>query len=92
MIYEVVTTDTADNHIAKIRKSGDKVAAKRLDRILDELEEHPETGMGKPNRKKYEHAGCWSREITKKHRLLYKIDNEKATVTVYAAYGHYDDK
>jgi toxin YoeB len=92
MIYEVITMPEADEHIAKFRKSGDKVALKRLDRIKDELRKHPETGIGNPNRKKYEYAGCWSREITEKHRLLYKIDNEKATVTVYAAYGHYNDK
>jgi Txe/YoeB family toxin of Txe-Axe toxin-antitoxin module len=40
----------------------------------------------------FRYTGCWSREITEKRRLLYKIDTEKATVTVYAAYGHYDDK
>ncbi|OAV69969.1 Toxin RelK [Bacteroidales bacterium Barb6XT] len=90
MIYEVVTMPMAEKHIAKLHKSGDKQAEKRLIRIWEELKEHPETGFGNPNRKKYSHAGCWSREITEKHRLLYTIDD--TTVTVISAYGHYGDK
>lgn len=27
-----------------------------------------------------------------KHRLVYKIEEEKITVLVLSAYGHYDDK
>ncbi|OAV68010.1 Toxin RelK [Bacteroidales bacterium Barb6] len=92
MIYDIITTSIADMHIEKLRKSGDKLALKRLDRIRGELKEHPETGFGSPSRKKHNLSGCWSREITDKHRLLYTIDNETATVTVISAYGHYDDK
>ncbi|OAV67072.1 Toxin YoeB [Bacteroidales bacterium Barb4] len=92
MIYEVIITSIAQKDIAKLHKSGDKMAMKRLDHILDDLEEHPETGIGNPNRKKYDYAGCWSRKITEKHRLLYKINDEIAIVEVISAYGHYDDK
>ncbi|OAV69128.1 Toxin YoeB [Bacteroidales bacterium Barb6XT] len=93
MIYKIdITSPIAKKHIAKLYKSGDKVAVKRFECIMEELKEHPETGTGNPNRKKYDYAGCWSRKITDKHRLLYTIDNEAATVTVISAYGHYDDK
>ena len=36
--------------------------------------------------------GLWSRRITMKHRLVYKIDDGVLTVILVAAYGHYGDK
>ncbi|OAV63376.1 hypothetical protein Barb6XT_03168 [Bacteroidales bacterium Barb6XT] len=58
MTYKVSFTPTANDDIAKHRKSGDKQVLKRLERIKIELEKHPETGVGNPNRKKYSYAGC----------------------------------
>jgi toxin YoeB len=59
-------------------------------KLLDELIEHPATGTGKPEKMKY--ADCYSRRITKKHRLVYSIDNDKIVVLVLSASGHNDDK
>ncbi|MBO7601655.1 MAG: type II toxin-antitoxin system YoeB family toxin [Bacteroidaceae bacterium] len=36
--------------------------------------------------------GRRSREITKKHRMVYRIIEEDVYVDVLSAYGHYDDK
>ena len=36
--------------------------------------------------------GQWSRSITKKHRLVYQINEYEVIVLVLSAYGHYDDK
>ena len=41
---------------------------------------------------KSEPKGRWSREITKKHRLIYRIFETEVYVDVLSAYGHYDDK
>jgi len=53
---------------------------------------HPETGIGKPEKKKHNLSGYWSREIDKKNRMLYYIDKDIVTVSVVSALGHYDDK
>ena len=37
-------------------------------------------------------GGRWSRQISKKHRLVYRIYETEVVVLVIAAYGHYDDK
>ena len=37
-------------------------------------------------------AGKWSRRITRKHRLIYEIIDDRVVVIVITAYGHYDDK
>ena len=91
MTYKIIITDEAEADISRLRKSGDITALKKLDSLLTELESHPETGTGHPEPLKGNRAGQWSRRITKKHRLVYKIEKEKITVLVLTAYGHYDD-
>ena len=76
----------------KLEKSGDKIALKKLMRLLDELEIHPRTGTGKPEQLKNDKSGAWSRRITDKHRLVYIINDTTVIVLVLASYGHYRDK
>jgi toxin YoeB len=90
--YFVDITDEAKRHLALIRKSGDKKSIKRAEQILEELADHPETGIGKPEKLKYDWAGYWSRQINQKDRMIYKIDDAVITVTVISAIKHYGDK
>ncbi|MDY0904918.1 Txe/YoeB family addiction module toxin [Pedobacter sp. CFBP9032] len=73
-------------------KSGDKASIKRIDQIFVELSEHPEAGIGKPEKLKYNLTGFWSRQINRKDRLIYKIEEHIVTVTIISAIGHYGDK
>lgn len=66
--------------------------AKYVERLLSELREHPRTGLGHPEPLKGKPEGRWSRELTKKHRLVYRIYETEVEVLVISAYGHYDDK
>ena len=92
MIYEVIITEGADSHIKKIEKSGNKVAINKINILLEELEEHPKTGTGHPERlKHFSNVERWSRRITDKHRLVYDIKDDIVVVLVLSAYGHYDD-
>jgi toxin YoeB len=61
-------------------------------RFIDELKEHPKTGLGHPEPLKGMPEGRWSREITKKHRMVYRIFEGEVLVLVLRSYGHYDDK
>lgn len=61
----------------------------KLKKILDELETHPETGAGKPEKLRHELSGFWSRRLNKKDRIIYEINEEEAIVTVLSALGHY---
>jgi len=90
--YRVITSKDADEHILAYKKAGNKIALARIKRILEELELHPETGIGKPEKLKHERSGQWSREIDKKNRLTYTIDETIITVEVISAMYHYDDK
>jgi toxin YoeB len=57
-----------------------------------ELYEHPETGIGNPEKLKYDLTGFWSRQINRKDRLIYLIEDDIVTVTIVSALGHYGDK
>ncbi|HEX3009196.1 MAG TPA: Txe/YoeB family addiction module toxin, partial [Bacteroidales bacterium] len=85
-------TRNALEDIEELKKSGDKVILKKLSSILQELIEHPRTGTGHPEELKHNLLGCWSRRISGKHRIVYKIEDEKVTVIVLYARGHYGDK
>ena len=73
-------------------KSGDKASIKRINQIFIELSEHPEVGIGKPERLKFDLSGFWSRQINRKDKLIYKIEENIVTVTIISALGHYGDK
>ena len=63
---------------------------KKIESFLAELEIHPRTGTGKPERLKYKAEEIWSRRINQEHRLVYSIKDEIVTVEVVSAKGHYD--
>jgi len=89
--FIVITLPKAEEHLKEYKKSGNKVILNRIKRILKELEEHPETGIGRPEKLKYGYSGQWSREIDKKNRMIYQIYETSIVVEIISAKGHYDD-
>ena len=61
-------------------------------KLLNEIAIHPKTGTGHPEPLKGEPDNRWSRKITKKHRLVYRIFEEEVHVYILSSYGHYEDK
>ena len=92
MSYELVLTKTALKDIEKHKKAGDKATLKKLQKLLNELREHPFLGTGQPELLKHELAGLYSRRINKKHRLVYSVEEEQVIVYVLSAWSHYGDK
>ena len=90
-MYSIEFTSTAAKDVLKLQKSEHRAYVK-LEALLKELREHPTTGTGKPEPLKGDRSGQWSRRISQKHRLIYQIEEEKVTVLVLSAYGHYEDK
>ena len=90
-MYKIDFTKTAREDILRLERS-DPQSFKKVEKLLLELEKHPYTGTGKPEPLKEDRTGQWSRRITNKHRLVYKIEENKVTVLVLSSWGHYDDK
>lgn len=88
--YKVVLIEQAKDDILAHRKSGDKAINKRIDRIMCELSEHPETGTGRPERLRFQMSGYWSRRLSLEHRLIYCIKEDVVEVIVVSAHGHYE--
>ncbi|OQX73010.1 MAG: addiction module toxin YoeB [Bacteroidetes bacterium 4484_276] len=92
MSYTLIFSQTALDDIEKHKKSGDRAVLRKIDKLLNELMEHPVTGSGRPEQLKHQFAGLYSRRINQKHRLIYSIEEETVTVNILSAWGHYDDK
>ena len=69
MTYKVRNLIEADEDLARLAKNEPK-AFKKAQRFIEELREHPKTGLGHPEPLKGKPEGRWSREITKKHRMV----------------------
>ena len=91
MRYEIKYSTRANIDLAKLLKDEPKSFQKAVN-LIDELKEHPKTGTGKPEPLKGKPVGRWSRQITKKHRLIYRIYEMEVYIDLLSAYGHYDDK
>lgn len=89
MKFKIVYRPDAIKDVEKLIKSGNQPLIRKFKKLIEELEEHPETGTGKPERLKNNLSGLWSRRINQEHRLVYSILGEKVTVIVVSAFGHY---
>lgn len=90
-MYRITYTEEAVNDINRLRLSEPK-AYQKVRKFIAELKEHPKTGTGHPEPLKGKPEGRWSRQITKKHCLVYRIFDTEVLVLVLSSYGHYNDK
>jgi toxin YoeB len=88
-MYKIKILPEADKDIRSYQKAGNKKAIQKIYTILKELQVHPTTGTGQPEKLKYELTGYWSRRIDKKNRLTYRIEDDVITVIIVSASGHY---
>jgi toxin YoeB len=70
MSYQIEITPEAEKDIEKHLKIGDRKILNKINKLLNELREHPKTGTGKPEQLKHFDIPTWSRRITDKHRIV----------------------
>ena len=92
MSYTLRFSKSALEDIESHKKSGDKGAVKKLEKLLNELKDHPTTGSGQPEQLKHNLAGLYSRRINKKHRVVYAVHEEQMVVDILSAWAHYREK
>jgi toxin YoeB len=90
--YSVVTSDQARKQLATHYKAGNNATIKRIEKIFENLANHPYSGVGRPEPLKYGLSGYWSRELNKKDRIVYQVNDEALNVSVVSTMGHYGDK
>ena len=67
----------------------DKKTLKRISLLLKDIERNGYDGIGKPEPLKHDMSGYWSREIDEKHRLVYRIQDDK--IEILSCRTHYGD-
>jgi toxin YoeB len=90
-MYKITFSPEAETDLGKLKRS-EPACFKKAIKLLNELVEHPKTGTGHPEPLKGKPENRWSRQISKKHRLVYRIFETEVYVDVLSAYGHYEDK
>lgn len=60
--------------------TNDKKMAKRIMRLIKEIQCDPFGGIGKPEPLKHDLAGFWSRRINDEHRLVYAVENDQLLI------------
>lgn len=68
----------------------DKNIFSKINSLIKEITRTPFTGTGKPEPLKGNLSGFWSRRITDKHRLVYKVEHD--VVIIAGCKSHYTDK
>ena len=61
--------------------------AEKIAGLLEDIEQTPFKGKGKPEPLKHHYSGYWYRRITHEHRLVYKVNDE--IIFVANCRGHY---
>lgn len=67
--------------------ASDRKTARRITRLIAEIQRDPFVGIGKPEPLKGELSGYWSRRIDDEHRLVYRANDDQ--VKILAASYHY---
>jgi len=89
---EIKFSPKAQEDIEYWKKSGNQTVMNRITILLRDMSEHPYTGIGKPERLKYEFTGKWSRRINEKHRIVYIVREIENDIYVLALRYHYTKK
>ena len=85
---EIVLLPKADEDLQYWKNTGNTRIMKRISTLLADIQQHPFTGIGKPELLKGEN-GKWSRRINDEHRLIYSISSGKIYIYVFSMRFHY---
>jgi len=90
MSYKLSFSVDAQKDLTLLNKHAPEVLPK-LAKLLEEIVEHPRTGTGQVEPLKGYDGNVYSRRLTQKHRIVYRIYEDTIEVLVLSAYGHYND-
>jgi toxin YoeB len=87
---EIIYSDEAQRDIDYWKKTGNKIVQRKIQQLLDAIEENPHDGIGKPEPLRHRFSGLWSRRINREHRIIYQLLENNQTIKVYSLKGHYE--
>ncbi len=89
---QVVFAKKARKDLDFFAKSGNKNALSKIADLIEDIQQHPFEGIGKPEPLKYNLSGKWSRRINQEHRLVYQVtaDDTIEILDILSLKGHYE--
>jgi toxin YoeB len=85
---DVRFTPVGWSEFQELLRADKKLFARTLS-LIDACCREPFAGVGKPEPLKHQLAGCWSRRISERHRLVYCVDD--GMLIVLSCIYHYGD-
>ena len=61
-------------------QANDKPMVQRINKLIQDIQREPFTGIGKPEPLKHALSGVWSRRINDEHRIVYKVENDSLLI------------
>lgn len=58
----------------------DKKTLEHINKLIQEIQREPFSGIGKPEPLKHALSGFWSRRITDEHRVVYKVEDSSLLI------------
>ena len=87
---EIVLLSQAEEDLNYWKSKSDTRILKRIRALLADIQQHPFSGIGKPELLKGTNGnGKWSRRINDEHRLVYSISEGRIYVYVFSLRYHY---
>ncbi len=88
---EVIFTSRASADLKYWKRTGNVAIQKKINQLIEAIQQYPYRGIGKPEALKYELSGSWSRRINNEHRLVYQIFDEEVLIIleIQSLKGHY---
>lgn len=91
-MHRIILSEQARKDYLYFSQSGNKAILNKIAVLLQDISEHPYTGIGKPEALKYELAGKWSRRINSVHRIIYSVQEDTIEIYVFSMKHHYTKK
>ena len=85
---DIQFTPTAWAEFQELRKLDRKLFSRALD-LIEAVTREPVAGIGKPEPLRHQLAGCWSRRINDRHRLVYRVNGR--TLVILSCIYHYGE-
>lgn len=85
---DIQFTPTGWSEFQDLLKQDRKLFLRAID-LIEAVSRDPFSGMGKPEPLKHQLAGCWSRRINDRHRLVYRVSGQ--TLVILSCIYHYGE-
>ena len=88
MVLNLIWSDEAIKHLEFFKRDNPKLG-NRIQQLIQNIQQTPYAGIGKPEPLKHRMTGLWSRRIDQKHRLIYSVNQTMNIIEIVSCKGHY---